>query len=326
MNELNKPLQILSIDVDVFHRCVEYQDWQDEDLTPMQSWQVIKWKSQAKGYTDELFEPDFDTIEFVKKILDKKCKKAQPYIIQEHDEIYNILKSLPSKHNSVTNIDNHHDLGYGHDDEELTIANWVRYARRDNLLLSYFWICRDDSEVAQYASFNYMRSSWKDVNVDALPEYDVVVFCTSKHYTPPMYWNITQMLNDYLVEYVQNDMVECEEPEINLSDFPTFDGDDYDGEGDIVTKWWRHKGFYVTGDLVDGVMWLAMINVEGKKLNILPVLSKIVRKVIKEYKIVGFCWVEGYKSENLIRRLAKPYQTIDNYKDNGNEYLILKEE
>lgn len=314
-------MKVLSIDIDVLFQCSTYQDFQDEDLEPEQSWQVIKWKSEKRGYNNNLFEPDFDTLDFIKKVLQKKCTNALSYTICEHDEIYEILKELPEKNNHVTNIDNHHDITYGDDISELTIANWVSHGRKDGLILDYLWICRDDSEVCNMSPFGYLRSSWKDVNVDALPEYDVVVFCISKHYTPPKYWDVAQLLNEYLCNIVQNDFIECDEPIIDISKYPEYDGEE-DGKKLTASTWYKYFDFYVNAELVEGVLWLSFINL-GKNVNVLTPCTRLLYQLIQD-NTIGFCWSTGYKSEVLIKRLAKPYDIIDQYEKGSKSHYILK--
>ena len=91
-------------DIDVFFKeCFKYQKYIDDELTPLQSWKVIEWKTGTQDY-----DVDNDCLEFVKDILKHKCKNSEHFLIKEHDEIIDIIKNY-GKNNFVTNIDFHHD-------------------------------------------------------------------------------------------------------------------------------------------------------------------------------------------------------------------------
>lgn len=312
-------MNCLSIDLDIFFKdCNKYQQFLDTDLTGLQSWQVIEWKTGTQDYP-----LDMTCLEFVRRLLKEKCKHAESYIIDEHDEIIDILKMYP-KYSFMTNIDFHSDISYGNNDIELNIENWVKFARNEDLINQYLWICQDSSEVSPFSPFNYTRSSWKDVCIDSLPDYDVVVFCISHHFTPPKYWGIAQELREYLCNEIQNDFVLCEEPIFDESDYPEYEG----WRTDVIVEknaWYKYYGYYVQGELIGDVVWLSIINLGDKCRNVLSPCQRLVDGILKHYK-VGFTWTKGYKSEPLINRLMSKHKVISRSSYKNKMEIILDKE
>lgn len=306
-------------DIDIcFKDCHKYQKYIDDELTPEQSWQVIEWKTGTQDY-----KPDIKTIEFIKKVLKQKCKNAESYLIQEHDEIIGIIETLGNYHH-VTNFDYHHDITYGNDDTELTIENWVKWGRDKDLISNYLWVCQDSSEVCYYSPFNFKRTSWKDLSIDNLPEYDIVVFCISHQFTPPKYWNIAQQLREYLHNEIKHEFVLCPEPTFDENKYPHYVGKD---NKSIVkaSAWYKYFGYYINGELIDNVVWLSIIRLNGDVKEILGPCQKIISDILKYYK-VGFCWDKGYKTEKFIKRLICNHHIFKEYEDDIQEHIILKKE
>lgn len=191
---------ILSIDIDFFMKdLIEYQKFVDDEVEdPNLAWDIAKMKYQKDFIIDE------EAKLWVKDLIQKKCSNVKKFcIIQEHDEIYNLMKSWGCNNASCTNIDYHHDITYQQDDSKLNIENWVKYARKDNLIYSYLWIHQDGSEMCVESPIQYMHGSWKDFTykeMDLIPEYDAVVFCVSKYFTYYKYWNIAEELQSYLIK------------------------------------------------------------------------------------------------------------------------------
>lgn len=310
---------MLSIDIDIlFKDCYKYQKFLDLELTGLQSWKVVEWKSGTQDYP-----LDTDCFNFIKDILKQKCKHAESYIIDEHDEIMDILRMYP-KNNFMTNLDFHSDISYGNDDTELTIENWVKYARNEDLINQYLWICQDSSEVSPYSTFNYSRSSWKDIDINSLPNYDVVVFCISHHFTPPKYWNMAQTLREYLCNDIQNDFVVCEEPIFNESDYPEYEG----WMTDVVVEteaWYKYYDYYVQGELIGDVVWLSIINLGKTNRDILSPCKRLLDGILKYYK-VGLNWTKDYKSGVLIKRLTQSHKIISKSIYNNKISIILDKE
>lgn len=191
---------VLTIDIDFFMKdLIEYQQFVDDEIeNPSLAWDIAKMRYQKDFVVDE------QALLWVKELIKKKCDNVKRFcIIQEHDEIYHIMKSWGCVDSSCTNIDYHHDITYQQDDSKLNIENWVKYARKDNLIYSYLWIHQDGSEMCFDSPIQYIHYSWKDLtskDIDLIPEYDAVVFCVSKYFTPYKYWNIAEELQSYLIK------------------------------------------------------------------------------------------------------------------------------
>lgn len=310
-------MNILSIDIDFLSKdCLKYQNYIDDELTPEQSWKVIEWKTGTQDY-----DIDYESLNFLKELLRKKCKGAEHYLIGEHDEILKILK-LYGKNNSITNIDFHSDITYGNGDVELNIENWVQFARKYSYIKDYLWICRDDSEVNTLSPFNYMRSSWKDINIDSLSNYDVVIFCISHQFTPIKHWGKAQYLREYLANEINNEFCLCPEPDFDEDLYPNYTGKDEECQVE-KSAWYKYFGYYVNGELINNVVWLSIINLGDKNRDILTPSYKLLSDILKCYN-VGFTWDKGYKSEPYIKRLIKNHTVIKEYSNSISNNVILK--
>lgn len=314
-------MKVLSIDIDfLFTEMKTYHKYMNEDIAPEKAWQCLK------IIKPELtFKPDKASTRFLIDVLRKKCRSAkETFLIQEHDGIIPVLREIGAKDATVFNIDYHHDITYKGEISDLDISNWVVYGRHENLIREYNWIKQDDSDMCEYRPFRYKQDSWKDINVDLLPEFDYVVFCISKHYTPFDFWDVAKKLKSYLDVKVRNRFTESERPKFNIKDFKEFEGLDIVEE--VEEAWFEYNGFYIQSEKFFGVNWLSMINIEKRKLNVLTQISEFVDRMIKKSN-VGFCWNTGYKSEALIRRLSKKYVIIsETVKDNKTEIILKKEE
>lgn len=191
---------ILSIDIDFFMKdLIEYQKFVDDEVDdPKLAWDIAKLKYGKDMILDK------QALLWVKDLIKNKCQNVQQFcIIQEHDEIYNLLKKWNCSNASCTNIDYHHDITYQQDDSKLNIENWVKYARKDNLIYSYLWIHQDGSEMCVDTPIQFIHGSWKDFTfkeIEQIPNYDAVVFCISKYFTPNEYWCIAEELQSYLIK------------------------------------------------------------------------------------------------------------------------------
>lgn len=306
-------------DIDVFFKdCFKYQKYIDDELTPLQSWKVIEWKTGTQDYS-----VDDDCLEFVKDILKSKCKKSEHFLIKEHDEIIDIIKNY-GKNNFVTNIDFHCDVTYGNDDSNLNIENWVKHGRINNYIGQYLWICQDGSEDNHLSPFKYTKTSWKDLIIDNLPEYDLVVFCISHQFTPPKHWGLANYLRTYLANKIQNDFVLCKEPQFDESKYPYFYTKD---EGIKVEQsaWYKYYDYYINAELSDNIVWLSIINIGDRKRNILSPVSRLVSGILKYYN-VGFTWDKEYITSNFINRLANEHKIKEKFDTKYSHNIILEKE
>lgn len=193
---------ILSIDIDIlFSDHLYFQSHMHNDLTPKQSWTIIKWYNELEK-TNLNFDYDEKCLEKVLKIIFTKCKKAKVKSIKEHDEIIKVLEENDVKDSNVFNLDAHHDITYGSDDRELNIENWVLHGIKNGIIKDYTWICRPDSKCPTTPVYYGIKvlDTMDDEYINKMPEFDLVVICTSKHFTPPQHWNINKKLYDIVKE------------------------------------------------------------------------------------------------------------------------------
>lgn len=188
---------VLSIDIDfLFKECADYSEYVDPELTPSQSWQVIRWKSKLKE-----IKHDKKSLLYVLGILKNKCKNAEIVSINEHDEIVEILSDRFVIDSRLYNIDNHHDITYDAILSSCNLSNWVTYARNLGYIKDYVWIRQDNSKYPEISQIQYSSGSYKDIGFDRIPDFDLVVICTSKHYTPEQYWCYNKLLCEYANKY-----------------------------------------------------------------------------------------------------------------------------
>ncbi|MGL5088754.1 MAG: hypothetical protein ACRC0Y_08905 [Fusobacteriaceae bacterium] len=193
-------MNVLSIDIDfLFTDMKRIQECFDLDLSPERSWKVVEWKNENKK-----FEVCSKSAKFLNNVLKEKVTGTTIVeTITEHDEIIKVLEKHNCEDSYMINIDYHHDISYEGDDKELNIENWVLHARKNNLVGKYSWICQDDSEKCLSSTILYDCCSWKDVGIENIPKIDLVVLCTSKHFTPPKYWELTKEIEkdiNYLIQ------------------------------------------------------------------------------------------------------------------------------
>lgn len=311
---MNKDINILSIDIDfLFKDCIKYQDYQDEDLTPEQSWQVVKWKYKK--------DFEFDTLAYMwlKEYIKKTCKNIkQLVIIEEHDEIVKYLKEWKCNLAYCCNIDNHHDITYHNDDKELNIENWVQHSRNDNLILEYHWIHQDNSHPCLYSPFVYKQSSWKDWLIeDDDREYDYVVLCLSKYFTPIEYWYLQKELSLFIQDNVEAFFLE---------------EDEYNKDKDIVkSEQFKAHGYLVQGDLMsDDSCWYSFMLIDDEHKQPQKFMHWAVEKTKETLKTnnVVYGFKKDYKSkkiiEYLVRNLLKVYHIEEIETDNNKYYIINK--
>lgn len=192
---------IMSLDIDFFFTEMNiYQKYMDTELTPKQSWQLIKWKA-VKNKEKLHFEPCNLALEYVKNILLSKCKGVKRIaLIQEHDEIIKVLEKEGCSEANLYNFDYHEDVSYQEnieEDTELTLENWIQFARKKNLVKRIAWIGQDDSRKVHQTLIKIDSTSWKDYDWWNFPDFDVLVICVSKHFTPPKYWKLAKELKEF---------------------------------------------------------------------------------------------------------------------------------
>lgn len=313
-------MNVLSIDIDfLFTEMRKYHKFINEDIEPEKAWECMK------IIKPELtFKPDGNTTKWLLNVLKIKCKEAkETFLIEEHDQIVPILRELKCNQATMYNIDYHHDITYEASITDLDISNWVLHSRHENLIKDYKWIKQDDSDMCGFRAFTYQQDSWKDVDVNILPNFDYVIFCVSKHYTPVWSWGVARKLKSWLDMEIRNRFTESDPPIFDITEFKEFDG--LECVEDVERVYYQYKGFYVESEKFFGVNWLSFINLGKRKLNVLTQCNELLGRLIKK-DTIGFSWETGYKSEVLIKRLVRKYDIINTtVKGNRTEILLKKE-
>lgn len=191
---------VLSIDIDVLFKDHEkFQKYFDTDLTPAQSWQVVKWKNELMNLGLD-FEYEEKSLMKLLLLILKKCKKCYVKSIKEHDEIIKVLEQYNVRDCCLYNVDAHHDITYGNEDNDLNLENWVKHGYLKGLIKDYTWICRPDSSCPSTQPIYYGIQLINTFDVNKLPDFDLVVVCTSKHFTPIDYWCLNKQIYDFVKE------------------------------------------------------------------------------------------------------------------------------
>lgn len=161
--------------------CHEYRELINYDIDPEKSWLMV----EALGID---YDINNHTLDFIIDVINKKCNNSKVKVINEHNEIIDIL--IEEKLNDVDmyNIDNHHDITYHNDNSKANLENWVIHARNKNLIKNYNWVHTDVSDMCLDSPISFVHACYKDVNLDLIPNFDLVVLCISKHFTPMKYW------------------------------------------------------------------------------------------------------------------------------------------
>lgn len=193
MEEINnmeerKIKNVLSIDIDVFFECNEYAEYMFHQLDEDLAWNVISLISQEKNIS---LKPNVRALQKVCDLLHSKYKKGVIVeYIEEHDEIVKIMEKHKVKDCNMYNIDFHHDISYGEEDNELNLENWVRHSKSRGQILNYNWLHRELSELNCDSPFFYTRTCLGDLDVNKVEDIDLIVICTSHHFTPKKYQEI----------------------------------------------------------------------------------------------------------------------------------------
>tara|TARA_X000000950_G_C13847254_1_gene632945 strand:- start:798 stop:1364 length:567 start_codon:yes stop_codon:yes gene_type:complete len=171
-------VNILTIDADYAYSpsISEYDDYVDGSRIELGKQLAV---IQALG---------FDAIENPKKVADvvsclSRAKLSAPvHVIKHHHRILDFLpETMEFK---VFNMDHHHDIYYPgwHDKDVLDEGNWVYHMKG---CVEYTWIRNNDSEDMPDHALNFPvnETIFSDELVESLPEFDLVIFCESPHWT-----------------------------------------------------------------------------------------------------------------------------------------------
>lgn len=193
--EERKIKNVLSIDIDVFFECNEYAEYMFHNLDEDLAWNVINLIAKEKNIS---LKPNVRALQKVCELIHSKCKKGVIVEnIEEHDEIVKIMENHNVKDCNMYNIDHHHDLFHSEGDNSLNLENWVVHSKSRGQILNYNWIHRELSELSCDNPFYYTRTCLGDLDINKIEDIDLVVICTSHHFTPKRYHNI---INNILSE------------------------------------------------------------------------------------------------------------------------------
>lgn len=197
--------KVLSLDIDFFFPEMNiYQKYFDVDLTPRQSWQVVRWKAK-KNNKKLFFKPCNFALNYVVEVLLNKCKGAKIVGITEHDEILEVLRKNKCENADLYNFDFHEDICYGNEDDNPNLENWIQFARQENLVKRIAWISQDGSRKTGMSTICTSTMCWKDCDWENFPEFDLLVVCTSRHFTPPEYWYLNKKMREIAKKGSDND-------------------------------------------------------------------------------------------------------------------------
>lgn len=312
---------ILSIDCDVFTNCHTYAKHTNYDVSAEDAWNIIYYLEKI-GYgintnVDEKLL--FKAVE----ILQKKCLNSEVVFIEEHDELVGVMEDRGCKDTSLYNIDAHIDINYGNDNSELNIENFVLHSKQRGLVDKYYWIHNTMSNLGtiNLSPFKISKCNLLDVDMDMLPNFDLVVICTSHHFTPRKYWEV---LPKYLSSYIKNIEYFKEVCPSELTYDMVKNLDDYlvDDTMPNISRLFRYKDCYVVFE--EDTHNLSIVNL-GEHFGI-NVCKEVVDYIVWCYGYGVFTYVEGIRNEILIKRLLKNYDITETFRDecNGKNIMNIK--
>lgn len=307
---------VLTIDIDfISYDLKKYNDKVMSELTPSQNWQVIRWVTGLKD-----FRKCDDSLSFIIKTIGQKCKETTFASVTEHHDVIEVLEKYGVKKANLWNIDYHHDLGYDNILGELDCSNWVVYARQNKLISNYTWIGQDDSEFPLASPIHYRYSSYKDLNMEQIPNFDLVVFVTSKWYTPPVLQKYNRLLYSYAISK-QNKIGKFMEipnykmPKIDLSKYPAY------MNNELSDRVFFYDGFFVEMTMIDSIPYLSFINL-GEPKSIVNLCKPLLTSLLKQYGTIGFVWyIKG--TGIFLKRLTKDVKNKKEFTKGKNNYMIL---
>lgn len=299
-------MNILSIDIDVFFNGHTIQKYMNYETEPEDSWNMIAYLEKTNKYNIDT-KLDTKALGIVCEVLNKKANKSKVRVIEEHNEIINIMEELNIKGANVYNFDDHHDINYGNDNRSLNIENWVLHGKSKQIINNYYWICRPLSDIRCDSPIMYNRDCIYDLDISLLPDFDLVVLCTSHHFTPRKYW---YKLTNVLLSYCNQDLKYFREiHSMSIPDNLFNNVDDYllDGTLPEVNRIFRYNDCYIIFEKDDNS--LSIIN-KGKGFGI-SVCKEVVDLIIREYGYCSFTWDINIRNNILIERLIKNYTILN---------------
>lgn len=312
----SKSWNVLTIDIDsIIKDMKKITESNDTDLTPKQSWQVVRWKTGINN-----FEIDRDCLAFTLSLIKNFCKNAIIETIEEHDDMIKMYEKYNITKSNTWNWDFHHDISYKLNLEKLNISNWVLHARSKGYIKNYSWLRHDDSEFPSNYYMQYEQCCYKDLKSNVVPQFDLVVICKSKHFTPPEYWKFTNLLYEYaLKNRAYGKFVEIPRykiPKIDLEKFPHFIDN---SQSDRV---FVYDNFYMCLDMDNGIPFISYINFGETKNFFKGEANELLEYIINTYGKIGFCWtLKG--TGTWLKRLSRKYKYKKEFTKSNINYMIL---
>lgn len=307
---------VLTIDIDFISKELKkYNDKVNSELTPSQNWQVIRWVTGLKE-----FDKCDSSMSFILKIIRQFCKNATFLQVVEHDEVVGVLERYKTKEADLWNIDYHHDLGYAEILNELDCSNWVVHARAKKLIKKYTWVTQDDAEFPMRSPIRYNYASYKDLEDNQIPNFDLVILVTSERYTPPNLWKYNKIFYDYGISCkkeigVFSEIPNYRMPKVDLEKYPHY------LDNDKSDRVFFHEGLFVELTVTDGVPYLSFVNF-GKPKNILEIGNELLEYIMNFYGTIGFCWnLKGTGA--YVERLSKRYKYKKEFTKDNINYMII---
>lgn len=183
--------KILTIDFDIIMYPCEYIY---NNCVPSKTWNELK--------TNPLFHLIYGDLELYNNLTQlllrhtKFLEKENFHFIESHENIVKYLSKVEPF--SITNIDQHHDIAYGINDENnlinyLGCANWVKYCFDNNYpIQEYYWINSNTSHYPPDKIIKNFTKLIKNTNIFnfKLEKYDEIIICLSRPWVPPNYQNL----------------------------------------------------------------------------------------------------------------------------------------
>jgi len=189
-------MNVLSIDIDFFFNGGDYAEYITHDCDVNEFWDML----YANKRLD--LEPVNNRLIFVEELLKTKCLNAKVTLIEEHDEITNFFKREGIESGFLVNVDDHHDLGYEEHNRKNNLENWVLHCKDRGYISDYSWIRNAFSDIGDIEDFSFVQVvPWRTAPIQNLEQFDHVVICVSKRFTPRNYWiTLPKALKEIITE------------------------------------------------------------------------------------------------------------------------------
>lgn len=296
-------MNILSIDLDILFPCNNYSKQMRYDLDPLEAWDLI---DNIKINHDI----NIKILDYLYELINKKASNSKVIIGEEHIELYDYMKDNKLYNNNLYNLDFHHDIGYKKS-ECINMENWVYFSKKENFINEYHWGHQEFFDNPKFKTIeNYNDFNILDKNIDSYPEFDIIFFSISKHFTPKKYWfpvlNTLLSVCNQKLKYFQEVGVQTHVLDIWNKLYHSLPKSYNDFKGDRL---FRYKEFYIYFDVSSHEC--SCINY-GESINLFRIFE-VIDFLFDEYKsLVTFCINDSRIEkaiENISRRRYKSFKT-----------------